>query len=273
VVDGRGHRGEQSVNAYLFPGRLDTAWAPTDFATQRPDLYEIACTATGADPFLRAFEDLRFSEPVLVALALARWGDGRDGSAGGVFVGCSTGELAALAVGGALSDADAIWLAAVRGRLASEVGASVRLVAVALRETTAHQARQLAASHDLSLATDNAPHELILIGRQALVAAASRTARQLGVAAAPVPPHRALPAPELATARREWRAALEAAEMRQPRFPVFSCTTVNWVIDPRSVVAEGLTACVRQRQARAALARLGVRHVVDVGAPAGGGGR
>jgi hypothetical protein len=91
----------------------------------------------------------------------------------------------------------------------------------------------------------------------------------LGVEAAPVPPVRAIPSPEFASVRREWRVALESVEMRLPRLPVFSCTALHMVIDPRTTLAESLTASIRVRQARSVLERLGVRRLISIAAEAG----
>jgi hypothetical protein len=41
------------------------------------------------------------------------------------------------------------------------------------------------------------------------------------------------------------------------------------VIDPRTTLAESLTASIRVRQARSVLERLGVRHLISIAAEAG----
>jgi [acyl-carrier-protein] S-malonyltransferase len=256
------------VTGYLFTGRLDTSWAPHDLATRRPDLYETACAAAGTDPFPRAYDNTRFSEPALVALSLAAWRPTAPASPADTLVGCAAGEIAALAVAGAFSEADAIRLAAIRGRLTSDIASALPLAGLALHDANTKTARQLADSHDLLLATDDAPHELILSGRRTLVDAASRTTQRLGLTSCWVPRHRFIPAREFAAVRREWRAALHATNVLPPKLPVFSPATVGFVIDPRSALAEGLSACMRVRQAMAALARLGVRRMVPVGTSA-----
>jgi acyl transferase domain-containing protein len=254
------------VTAYLFPGFLGASSSPQELAAGRPDLYETACSATGTDPFVRACEDARFEQPALVTLSLARWDSIADSAPATAFLGASTGELAALAAAGALSFVDAIWLAAVRGRLMSAVAAKVPLGAIALRDTTLFCARQLATSHDLTIASDTAPDEVLLAGRRMLVEAAARSARRLGIRAEVVPAHRAVPSPQFGPARDGWVAALHAAAIRPPRFPVFSCTAVRPVVDARAALAEGLTATARVRQSRMALERLGARRLVSVGA-------
>jgi [acyl-carrier-protein] S-malonyltransferase len=254
------------VTAYLFPGFLDASWSRHELASARPDLYEAACSATGTDPFTRASEDAQFEQPALVALLLARWDSVRDDAPATACLGSSAGELAALAAAGALSSADAVWLAAVRGRLMSAVAAELPLAALALRDTTLFCGRQLATSHELTIASDSAPEEIVLAGRRVLVEAAACSARRLGMRAVLVPAHRAVPSPYFGSARGDWCAALHAAEIRPPRLPVFSCTTVRPVIDVRATLAEGLTAAARIRQTRRALERLGVCRLVSVGA-------
>jgi acyl transferase domain-containing protein len=253
------------VTAYLFPGFLDAKWSLNGFAAERPDLCEAACAATGSDPFARACEDARFEQPALVALLLARWDRIREDEPGIAFLGHSAGEIAALAAAGALSFVDAVWLAAVRGRLMSAVASRFPIGALALHDTTLISARRLAAAHDLTIASESAPEEILLAGRRILVEVAACSARRLGMQAEVVPRYRAVPMREFGSARGEWLAALNAAEIRPPKFPVFCCTAIRPVIDARSTLADGLTAPARVRQTRRALERLGVRRLVRVG--------
>jgi acyl transferase domain-containing protein len=206
-----------------------------------------------------------FSERLDIAAALECWA-ARKRSPATLLVGEGSGEIAALVAADALSAGDAIWLAAERGRLMSETTTRLGLAALALRDIGLRTGRQLAAAHELTIASDNAPEEVILAGRRTLINAAAGTARRLGVEAAPVPAVRAIPSPEFASVRREWRIALESVEMRLPRPAVFSCTALHMVIDPRTTLAESLTASIRFRQARSVLERLGVRRLISIAA-------
>ena len=133
--------------------------------------------------------------------------------------------------------------------------ARLGLAALALRDISLRAGRQLATAHELSIARDNAPEEVILVGRRTLIDAAAGTARRLGVEAAAVPAVRAIPSPEFASVRREWRAALGGVEMRLPRLPVFSCTALHMVIDPRTTLG-GRSAGLSRRYSRRVRRRL-----------------
>jgi [acyl-carrier-protein] S-malonyltransferase len=245
------------VTGYLFGDELDPV-ARFELVARRPLLYDAGCFAVGVNPFMRVDKDCRFTQPALVALLLAQWAETDDGLASTIVVGEGAGEIAALAVAGALSPYDAIWLAAVRGRLMSRVVSGSRLVSLALRDVTIRTARQVATSHDLRVARDAAPEEVVVTGRRELVDVAQRSARKLGIDAFALPAYRVFPSADFAAVRREWRAALHAVEMQPPKRPVLSCTTVGPVVSPRASLSESLTAAIRVRQSRTLLRRLGV---------------
>jgi acyl transferase domain-containing protein len=249
--------------AHLFGDDFDPSTS-FEFVARRPLLYEAACMAVRLDPFVRAEKDCRFAQPALVALLIARWADLDDGSPSTILVGEGVGEIAALAAGGALSFSDAIWLAAVRGRLMSRLAAESSLGSLVLRAVTFRTAQQLARSHDLRIVRDCAPEEVVLMGRRELIDAAQRTASRLELDAVLAPPERVFPTPDFAGARREWRAAVDAVDVWPLQRPVLSCTSVTLIIHPRSSVVEGLTGAIRMRQSRVALERLGVGRVTPV---------
>jgi hypothetical protein len=118
----------------------------------------------------------------------------------------------------------------------------------------------------LTVASDDAPDELVISGHASLVAVARRTASRLGIRVYDVPAARALPLREFAALRRSWRDALGAAHVRPPKLPVFSPSTVSLTIEPRLVLVDGLTSCVRIRQTLRTLSRHGVRRVHRIGA-------
>ena len=145
------------MTCYLFGEAAEPIAARLDGNACGPALYDAACAAVGVDPFVRAPQDCRFLQPALVALVLARWKQTDDQMPSTVIAGEGVGELAALAAAGAMSNADAIWLAAVRGRLMSRVTAERGLAALVIRNVGVRVARQLARSHDLRMARDDAP--------------------------------------------------------------------------------------------------------------------
>jgi acyl transferase domain-containing protein len=252
------------MTGFLFPGRLDEACALDEIEHARPDLHAATCAVVKTDPFPRAREDTRFEQPVLVAVTLAKWARADERVDASLLVGEGTGEIAALAAADALSADDAIWLAAERGRLMSDATARLQLAAIALREVSLRSIRQLAAAHELSIASDNAPAEVVLVGRRTLIDAALITTRRLGLQATRVPASHATSSPHFASTRREWRKALGAVELRTPQRPVLSCATLRMITDPRTALAESLTSPTRTRQARRVLDLFGVRKLVPI---------
>jgi malonyl CoA-acyl carrier protein transacylase len=248
----------------LFPGLLDSAHPLDRFSRERPDLHDLACTVVGADPFVRALKDTRFEQPALVALGLARWERYRDSGGAALVVGWAAGELAALAAAGSMSPVDAVWLAAVRGRLMSTCAAERGVGTLVLRDATPSLAVQLAAAHELAVAYDDGFEGIAITGRQVLVEAASRTARRLGVRAEITSCYRGLPSPLLASALDEWAMALDAADFRAPKSLVFSCSTTRPVSDARAALLEGFTRPARLRETRTALVRMGLGPVTPV---------
>jgi len=107
--------------------------------------------------------DTRFTQPALVAYGWAlaeRWR--ALGVRPALVLGHSVGEITAAAVAGALSIADAMWLAAERGRLMSELPRDGRMIAVLAPE---HRVRPYLEEVDgVSLAAVNGPEETVISG-------------------------------------------------------------------------------------------------------------
>jgi malonyl CoA-acyl carrier protein transacylase len=61
------------------------------------------------------------------------------------------------------------------------------------------------------------------------------------------------------------RAALDAVEIREPRFPVISCATTQPFADLRAELTEALARPVRWRETMLALHAAGVRDFVETG--------
>jgi [acyl-carrier-protein] S-malonyltransferase len=247
------------MTAYLFPDHVvSRSW--NRMMHVRPDLFDVVRAAAGA----HSAPDPRFELPAITALSLASWSALRPNGRATILLGHSVGELAALAAAGALSEEDAIFLAAERGRLVSAIADRADLVALAVDGTTPTAFRQLALSHGVAIANDNAPGAVVLSGRQEAIDATSLAARGLGLGAVTFS-HAAIPSPMLAVARDVWREALAATEMRPPRLAVLSCVDARPIVDPRKALAAGLVAPVRFRQAVRALERAGVRRFVAIG--------
>lgn len=234
----------------------------------RPDLLELATAAVGEDPFPRADEDTRFAQPAILAASLAGFTQRREEIGDDVVAvaGHSLGELTALAVAGALSERDALRLAALRGRLMSESGRhrgdGTMLAALGGDDATV---AAVAERHGVAIANDNAPGQLVLSGDRAALAAAGTELREAGVRILELNVAGAFHSPFMADAVPAFTEALHATYVRPPRIEVWSCVTARPVDDVRRRLAEGLTAPVRWRETVLGLQDAGIDRFVDVG--------
>src|SRR4051812_9880852 len=169
--------------AILFPGQGSQTPDMRDrVADVRPDLLDLVTEAVGEDPFPRADEDTRYAQPAILVASLAGYEAMRpelDGDTPVAVAGHSLGELTALAVAQAISERDAIRLAALRGRLMSESGArrgdGSMLAALGGDDDSVVR---IAETHRVTVANDNAPGQLVLSGERTALRAAGSDLRE-----------------------------------------------------------------------------------------------
>src|SRR4051794_9972107 len=165
--------------AVLFPGQASqTPDMRDDVAASRPDLLDLVSEVVGEDPFLRADEDTRFAQPAIFCASLAGWAAIQ--TTPDAVAGHSLGELSALAAAGALDEADALRLVALRGRLMSECEAGTMLAALG---GDADDVEAIALRRGLTIANDNAPGQLVLSGDRDGIALAAADLREIGIRA------------------------------------------------------------------------------------------
>jgi [acyl-carrier-protein] S-malonyltransferase len=253
--------------AILFPGQGSHTPEMRDIvAEQRPDLLELVAESVGEDPFPRAGEGTNFAQPAIFCASLAGWTAlGRP--LGDFMSGHSLGELAALVAAGALEERSGLELVALRGRLMHESGARAGdggMVAV-LGAGAAERAPGLARAHDLVVANDNSPQQVVLSGARERLPEAVEAAKELGLRAMELDVAGAFHSPMMASAVPEFRAALERTEFAPPRVPVISAVTVQPFTDPRQELTDALTMPVRWREVLLALHERGAVRFVEVG--------
>jgi malonyl CoA-acyl carrier protein transacylase len=254
--------------AILFPGQGSQTPDMRDrVAELRPDLLDLVTEVVGEDPFPRADEDTRFAQPAILVASLAGHAAMRDELGDVVAVaGHSLGELTALAVAQAISERDAVRLAALRGRLMSESGTrrgdGSMLAALGGDDATVVR---VAERHGVTVANDNAPGQLVLSGERVALREAGSALRESGVRILELNVAGAFHSPFMADAVPDFTDALNATYVRTPRIEVWSCVTAQPIDDVRRRLAEGLTAPVRWREAVMALHAAGVDRFVDVG--------
>ena len=253
--------------AILFPGQGSQAPDMRDLVARlRPDLLAMAADAVGEDPFPLAEEGTRYAQPAIFCASLAGW-EALGRPDGDYMAGHSLGEIAALVAAGSLSERDGLELVSLRGRLMQEAGEAAGdggMLAL-LGQGAADYARDLADGHDLAVANDNSPQQVVLSGARSMLPAAAAAAKALGLRAKELPVTGAFHSPMMAAAVPEFEAALARTAVAPPRVTVLSAVTTAPFDDVRARLAEALTMPVRWRETLLVLHELGAERFVEVG--------
>jgi malonyl CoA-acyl carrier protein transacylase len=233
---------------------------------RRPDLLELAAAVLGEDPFPRAQDGTDFAQPAIFCASLAGW-DALGRPDGDFMAGHSLGELGALVAAGAIEERAGLELVALRGRLMQDAGersGDGGMLAL-LGAGAAENAAQIADRHDLSVANDNSPQQVVLSGARGALPAAAADAKELGLRAMELPVSGAFHSPMMASAVPDFTAALHRVEISEPRVPVISAVTAQPFDDIGRELADALTSPVRWRETLLALHELGATRFVEVG--------
>jgi [acyl-carrier-protein] S-malonyltransferase len=253
---------DPSLPAILFPGQGSHTPGMRDLVADRaPELLDRCCELVGEDPFARVEESTRFAQPAIFCASLAGW-DALDLQPGAA-AGHSLGELAALTAAGVLNRDDALALVVTRGRLMGEAADGGSMLA--LIGGTIEDADAIAAEAGITVANDNAPGQVVLSGPRDGLERAEEAARARGRRVLPVAVAAAFHSPAMEPAVAPFRAALDAVEVREPAFPVFSCATAAPFVDVRAELASALTRPVRWRETMLALHAAGATRFVEPG--------
>jgi malonyl CoA-acyl carrier protein transacylase len=229
-----------------------------------PQLLERAVEAVGEDPFERVADGTRFAQPALYCASVSLWI--RAGSPEPeVLAGHSLGEVGALVAGGGISIEDGLWLAARRGRVMEDVAASQPSGGMLALLGDEDATRRIAAAHDLTVANDNAPGQLVVSGPAQALDRAVEEAKGERLKAMPLAVRGAFHTEAMAPALPEFRKALETIDVRTPKVPVYSSVTARPFEDVRSELAAALVRPVHWRETLHALRDRGVERFVDVG--------
>jgi [acyl-carrier-protein] S-malonyltransferase len=255
------------ATAILFPGQgSQTDEMRSTVERIRPDLLPAVAEAVGEDPFPRVDHGTQFAQPAIFCASLAGW-EALGRPEGDFMAGHSLGELGALVAAGSLSESDGLELVALRGRVMYEAGerAGGGGMLALLGRGAADHAHELAEAHELSVANDNSPQQIVLSGAKAALPDAAAAATELGLRAMELDVTGAFHSPQMASAAPEFEAALARVEVRPPRVPVISAVTVEPFDDVRARLLEALTSPVRWRETMLALQTLGADRFVEVG--------
>jgi malonyl CoA-acyl carrier protein transacylase len=254
------------VLAGLFPGQGSQ---PGDLRERVervvPGLYRECLEIIGEDPFPRVRESTRFAQPAIFCASIAGWMELRAHVRPIALAGHSLGELSALVAAGSLDPSRGLELAVRRGELMAlaETGEAEGMLAVL--GASEEQVEELAREHDVVMANDNAPGQVVLAGPVGRLRAASKEARELGVRAILLDVAGAFHSPAMAPAVEPFRAALDGVELRPPAVAVVSGSTAQPFADVRAELAAAIVRPVRWRETMLALAGLGAHAFVDFG--------
>lgn len=253
--------------AVLFPGQGSHEEGMRDtVAAHAPDLLERCLELVGEDPFPRAGDSTRFAQPAIFCASVARWRAANLSDPPVAVAGHSLGEFSALVAAGALDAFEGLELVVVRGRLMADAGEHAgggAMLAVLGGEDEAVHA--LAAKHDVTVANENAPGQLVLSGPTDALDAVTEEAQADGMRAMQLGVAGAFHSPIVAPAEPPFREALEQATFREPQVQVISGMTAAPMTDPVDDLAGALTRPVRWKDTMQALAALGAERFLDAG--------
>lgn len=192
--------------------------------------------------------------------------------------GHSLGEWTALVLAGSLRLEDALRLVHLRGRLMQEAvpaGEGAMCAVTGLAPDAVEAALAVAGFElggDVVLAVRNGPGQVVLSGRAAAVARASEVIRDAGASGVvPLAVSAPFHCPLMAPVEEPLRAALAAAEVADPRFPVRSTVFDGWLESAagiRDALVRQLVRPVLWDLAVTALAETGATRALGLG-PAG----
>jgi [acyl-carrier-protein] S-malonyltransferase len=256
-----------TATAILFPGQGSQTTEMRDLVAQvRPDLLELAAHIVGDDPFPHADEGTNFAQPAIFCASLAGW-EALGRPPAELMAGHSLGELGALVAAGALDERKGLELVTLRGRLMHESGlaAGDGSMLALMGAGASEQAAEIADAHELTVANDNSPMQVVLSGERTKLTGAAEQARGLGLRPIELDVTGAFHSPMMAAAVPEFREALARTTFAEPSCTVVSAVTAQPFSDPRAELADALTMPVRWREVMLTLQELGAQRFVDVG--------
>ncbi|MEA2347468.1 MAG: hypothetical protein QOG62_1255 [Thermoleophilaceae bacterium] len=239
----------ESAYAALFPGQGSHTSGMGEMVRESdPELHARCCELVGADPFPLVEDSTRFAQPAIFCASVAAWAAGRPAAEPAAYAGHSLGEFAALAAAGSLEVMDALELVVVRGRLMAGAESGLPGGMIALLGAEPGVAQKFAAAHNLSIANDNAPGQLVLSGPAEGVESAAAAAREVGLRAMRLGVTAAFHSEVMAPAAAEFAEQLADASFHAPSAPVWSAMTAAPFTDPARELADALTHPVRWRE-------------------------
>jgi malonyl CoA-acyl carrier protein transacylase len=256
-----------SATAALFPGQGSSLEGSRRLVEETcPELYERCCLLVGEDPFERAGESTRYTQPATYLASMAGWSRA---VAGGLrpaaFAGHSLGELSALAAAGVWSAERALELVVLRAALMADAGDGADEGMLALLRCSLEHAEELAERFGVTVANDNAPGQTVLSGPRERLRALATEARSEGQRAIELGVSGAFHSPAMEPAAAPLVAAVRAAPPAAASAPVYSCLTARPFSDPAAELGAALCSPVRWRGTVLSMRDAGIVSYLDIG--------
>ncbi|MFH1136518.1 MAG: ACP S-malonyltransferase [Pseudomonadota bacterium] len=186
--------------------------------------------------------------------------------------GHSLGEYSALAVAGVISEAEALRLTDIRGRLMhrdalARPGAMQAVVGLTLDEVEA--IAELARDRGIvTTANHNTPTQIVITGESQAVAAAAVLVKTKGGQAVPLAVSGAWHSPLMENAARDFAVELSAVGFKAPKFPVFLNVAGRAETDPdklKEAMIRQIVSPVKWSSIVENMLAAGVSNFVEVG--------
>jgi [acyl-carrier-protein] S-malonyltransferase len=280
---------EARTTAFLFPGQgSQTVGMGRSLAQAEPEaaaLFEQADVILGF-PLSRicwegpnqALDATENTQPALLVHSLAVWRvfqTKHPEFTPASLAGHSLGEFSALAAAGALSFEDALKLVRARGLAMKAAGQAQPGGMAAVLGLEVDQGRAVCEAASAPgpggvwVANDNCPGQLVISGEEQALSRASQQLAELGARkvirlAVSIAAH----SPYMAAAQAQFAQALTAAQLSDPRSPVFGNVSAQAMSTVEAIKADleaQLTATVRWTESVKAMAAAGVKTVIEMG--------
>lgn len=266
------------MRAGLFPGQgIEAKSILTGLTGENPRL-ESACDLLGYDLVARVEQialrprgilPTSLAQPAIFVAGIISFEEAVErGQTFDYLAGHSLGEYTALVAGGSISFGQGLRLVAARGdamerATKTSAGGMAAALGLDLEEVTG-----IAAAHDLTVANDNSPRQVVLSGDPGRLARAAPAIRAAGGRCVLLPVEGAFHSRAMLPATDALTDALVATEIRSPSTRVVSNVSTQPYRAPgeiRKLLVEQLTGRVRFRESLQNLKERGVTEFVDLG--------
>lgn len=186
----------------------------------------------------------------------------------GAYVGHSLGEYTALVAAGSVPFEHGLKLVAARGRAMQDATARHSGGMAAVIGMSPDRVEAIARAHDLTVANDNSPSQVVIAGTVEALGAAAGDVRAAGGRCALLPVEGAFHTDAMAPAASRLAAVLMSTDVRSPSVPVISNVTARPYRAPgeiRKLLVTQLTSRVRFRESVEWLLRRGATEFADLG--------